>query len=927
VDTITFGDKKAVVADVPFSGISSFVSEVEEGDLARYVEPNVLFETDLVPNDLGWSKQWGLRRVEADYAWNTTTGGEIIVAVVDTGIDYTHPDLAPNYVALGFNWLKNNTDPKDDAGHGTHCAGIIGAVLNNILGVAGVSQVRIMAEKFLDSSGRGSSSNAAKAVIHAVDQGAKIISCSFGGDDEAPLFHEAAQYAWDHGALILAAAGNNGWNLPHYPSGYAEVISVAATDQADVCAAWSNWGETIEVAAPGVEIYSTTPTYPVAMSIEESYDNMSGTSMACPHVSGIAALVWSQFPNYTNQEVRMQLRQTAHDLGEPGFDFHYGYGRVNARRAVEGLQDHDLSVYDLETPKALLPSEEGTITLTITNFGRCNETNVTVEYYADGILFDTALIHFIEELGGFATVNATWLAPTSEGTYEIGVYIVPVVNETVTWNNEASKSVLVRTPRTFRVPEDYSTIKEAVGMSLSGWGDKIVVASGTYYEHMTINKDDLTIVGENPETTIIDANYTTWLWQPLPPPWPGIVRGYPALRITADNVNISHLTVQRSVQGIEIVEGSGLVLRNVSLIDNIYSFGFYSYNSEEMSNYMHDIDTSNTVDGRPIYYWINEEDRTVPLDAGYIAAVGCRNITMKDLELTNNHQGILAAYCQDLAIENVTASVNRHAIDVFHSSRVSIKDNTIKEAPLGGIIVAWCEGSSIADNRIETNFTRAFAFRGIDLRFSSGTTIFNNTITMANNFTRGGDGVGWGIYVDCSDNVTITENRVSGMGDSVLIDWIDVGANEIGMNLCGANGLTIEQNTLENLSWVGIQISQHSFLGDYWRLWGFSNNIIRNNTIIDVGCLLMEIGYGIYFYDNDDAGEMMNNTICENTVKISINAIWGGYHRCGSSNTTVYYHNNFINNTFDLIGAFGNVTLPWNARTRQDVTDWAILHM
>ena len=282
VDSVSIGDEIiAIVSDIPLSAVSSFVMEVQDSDLSKYIEPNMKFQACFVPNDPYWSYQWGPRIIEADSAWDTTIGdSSVLVAVVDTGIDWDHPDLAANYVALGYDWVNNDTDPMDDEGHGTHCAGIIAAVINNSIGIAGLAQTQIMAEKGLDEYGSGYAADLANAIVHAVDQGANILSNSWGGYGESALIHEAVMYARDHGVLVIAAAGNGATSTKLYPAGYDEVIAVTATDQGDNPASFTNFGDWVELAAPGVNIYSTV--------WDDSYAYKSGTSMSTPHVAGVS---------------------------------------------------------------------------------------------------------------------------------------------------------------------------------------------------------------------------------------------------------------------------------------------------------------------------------------------------------------------------------------------------------------------------------------------------------------------------------------------------------------------------------------------------------------------------------------------------------------------------------------------------------------
>jgi thermitase len=316
-----------LLVSVPTSNVLGLLREIADNDDVEYLEPNWKFHTDTAPNDPGWINQWGPEKIEADTAWNTRKGGNVaLVAVVDTGIDYNHRDLRANYVALGYDWVNDDADPMDDNGHGTHVAGIIAATMNNSLGIAGLAQVQVMAEKGFSYNGMGYSDDLANAIIHAANQGARIISCSWGSDEESQLIRNAIKYATRKGALVIAAAGNSGTNTKHYPAAYPEVIAVTATDENDNPAAFTTYGDWVDLAAPGTSIYSTY--------LWNSYVSMSGTSMACPHVTGVAALVWSQYPMMTAEQVRSQLLNTADDLGEPGVDVFYGYGRVNARKAV-----------------------------------------------------------------------------------------------------------------------------------------------------------------------------------------------------------------------------------------------------------------------------------------------------------------------------------------------------------------------------------------------------------------------------------------------------------------------------------------------------------------------------------------------------------------------------------------------------------------
>jgi len=511
----------AVVADIPMDAVSSFTEQMSMNPFVRYVEPNMKRRALFEPNDPYWGLQWGPKKIEANWAWNKTLGSsDIIVAVVDTGIDYNHPDLAGNYVNLGYDWVNNDPYPLDDFGHGTHCAGIIAAVINNSVGIAGLAQVKIMAEKVLDYSGLGFDDWVANGIIHAVEQGADIISMSLGGYGSSKLLHEAVKYAYDNGVLLVAAAGNDNITLKSYPAAYEEVIAVAATDQNDMKAYFSNWGNWIELAAPGVDIYSTMPTYHVTLNdypygYSMNYDFMSGTSMACPHVAGVAALVWSIYPEAASNWVRTQLRYTAKDLGDPGFDEFYGYGRIDAKKAVEQEPpDHDLLIFDINRPQYVKLEEPTVFNVTVLNFGASDEPNIEVRLLANDTQVDSMVIDSLQKYTS-TTVGLTW-TPSETGIYNVTYYIVPISNETLIENNQITELLNVVLPpsetKWMLLEEDPD---EGYGCNLkaiySQTSSAIVYFKVEYYRNwMTIEDIDTGILidaDQDPTTGLPDRTY------------------------------------------------------------------------------------------------------------------------------------------------------------------------------------------------------------------------------------------------------------------------------------------------------------------------------------------------------------------------------------------------------------------------------------
>lgn len=326
------------------------------------VEPDYVVTASVQPNDPGFPQLWGLRNaadhdIDADEAWDRSTGSSVLVAVVDTGIDYNHLDLRTNmwrnpgevpgdridndgngYIddVHGVNIIgPNRGDPMDDMWHGTHIAGTIGAKGNNGIGVVGVCwNIRLMACKFLNAGGSGYTSDAVTAIQYAVNQGARIINNSWGGSGYNDSLRAAISAAGDRGVLVVCAAGNDRRDtdiVPNYPSGYNlnNIVSVAATTSSDTRAFFSNWGlSSVDLGAPGLDVLSTAPN--------GSYRLASGTSMASPHVAGTGALLWSVDSALPLATVRQRLIET----GDPVAALRgitVSGRRLNARHALDGI--------------------------------------------------------------------------------------------------------------------------------------------------------------------------------------------------------------------------------------------------------------------------------------------------------------------------------------------------------------------------------------------------------------------------------------------------------------------------------------------------------------------------------------------------------------------------------------------------------------
>jgi len=514
----------------------------------EYAQLNHIVSINLTPNDPLYSQQWALPKIDAPVAWDISIGSsEVIVAVLDTGVDYNHRDLDNNmwvneaelngtpgvdddgngYVddIYGYDFCTHggetrDSDPIDDHGHGTHCSGIIAAEGNNGLDISGVCwNTKIMALKFIAASGSGKVSDAAAAIYYAVDNGADVLSNSYGGDEYFQPLKDAIDYAYSQGVMIVAAAGNDDSDDPDiYPANYEHVISVAATDSGDEKASFSNYGDWIDISAPGVDILSLRAS---GTSMGDPYDNYttkeSGTSMACPYVAGVAALIMSNYPEASIDDITIRLLGSTDDISaqNPSYTSLLGSGRLNAYKALlsffDGVVHLDRDIYSCDdivsiklrdadlagqgTQQVILTSDGGdeeTVTLIRDvsrpwNFTNSISTSADLVSVEDGLLqishgqiITASYYDSVDSSGNPATVYAT-AATDCQGPMVLDVELVCVFSRRarVRFETDEPTTAIIRGGLTCSEP--YSITGEDHELSTSHTIELIGLESKTEY--------------------------------------------------------------------------------------------------------------------------------------------------------------------------------------------------------------------------------------------------------------------------------------------------------------------------------------------------------------------------------------------------------------------------------------------------------------
>lgn len=324
--------QRIYIVEIPEGGdIDSFIQELAQNDFVDYAQEDKINQLLAIPNDPLWNELWGMQKVGAPEAWDVSLGDDIVVAVVDTGVDYNHPDISSNMWRgvnneFGRDFSDDDDDPMDYQGHGSHVAGTIAALVNNSTGVVGLApNAKIMAIKVFPNA---FDQVIARAMKWAVDNGAKILNNSWGPTGRQPtnqVLEDAIDYVNSKGAICVFAAGNSNDDTQFYsPANMESVITVGAIDRNDDRASFSNWGSPVDVSAPGVDILSLKHK-------TSSYLRLSGTSMAAPHVAGLAALYLRANQAATFMQVKSAIEDAVDSIQT---DRPVGKGRINAAKTL-----------------------------------------------------------------------------------------------------------------------------------------------------------------------------------------------------------------------------------------------------------------------------------------------------------------------------------------------------------------------------------------------------------------------------------------------------------------------------------------------------------------------------------------------------------------------------------------------------------------
>jgi serine protease len=511
----------------------------------EYAEPNYIAHEFMTPNDPYYTYQWHMPLIKMPQAWDQSTGSGVVVAVVDCGVAYENygvyaqaPDLAGTSFVPGWDFVNNDSHPDDDCAHGTHVAGTIAQTTNNGLGVTGVAfNCSIMPVKVLDASGSGSYTAIANGITFAADNGAKVINMSLGGPSSSSTLQNAVIYAYNKGVTIVCAAGNAGTSAPQYPAAYTQCISVSAVRYDKTYTYYTSYGSTIDICAPGgdVTVDQNGDGY-VDGVLQQTHNGTNyttfgyyfyeGTSMACPHVAGVAALVIAKAGGTLSPDaVRAALQNTAQDLGSPGWDQYYGYGLVDANAALLSIGNNPPVAAFSGTPT----SGNAPLTVAFTDASTNNPTSWSWTFGDGGTSTAKNPSHTYTSAGTY-TVSLTATNAYGSNTLTRTGYITvstpptnpPVANFSGTPTSGTAPLTVQFTDASTNTPTSWSWTFGDGGTSTAQNPSHTYAAEGTYtvsltatnaYGSNTMTKTGYITVTPPPSSQcddFADGNYTGW---------------------------------------------------------------------------------------------------------------------------------------------------------------------------------------------------------------------------------------------------------------------------------------------------------------------------------------------------------------------------------------------------------------------------------
>ena len=978
--------------------IFTVLNEFKNNPYVEFAEPNYLAYTTFIPNDPRYHEQWAHQNTQAEMGWDLEQGDtNVTIAIIDTGVDYTHQDLHENiypemydfveinivdYENAGLNlvagedYLFEDSDPMDFNGHGTHCAGIAAARGNNEIGIAGVNLFsNIMAvragfeinHQYLGSLGSLEYDDIAQAIIFAVDNGADIISMSFGGPADELLVKPAIDYAYDAGVILVAAAGNSNTDSKSYPAGFDEVIAVSSTAQDDSKAYYSNYGDWIDVAAPGGDqnkdtmIISSVPLTGGALCDPSGYRFLQGTSMACPYVAGLSALILSKNHSLSNKMVKSILINTVDEVDSI---CDIGAGRVNVYQAI--IRKPALATLN-ELQMGL--DVTGIIEITGTAWGE-SFISYTVQYSRGGenchwyqIAESTTSIEN-DVLTSWDTNNIIdgWYFLRLKLICDDGIYYDTIE---VVVNNEYNLFLVDDDG----LAGDYTIVQEAVRNA--GNGDSVFVYNGFYNESITIERS-ISLIGEDINNTILSGERENG-------EWPEDI----IIHINSDNVTINDFSIIDFFSyGIALYShsknnllsnnkilgglGGGIILdtsNNNMIINNIISSS-YSYNNIQLysshsnilsgnilsnsdqiglalsysnnniiinnsinsssglwildssnnlldnnvltgggikilghtiSHYVNKVYLTNTVNGKTIYYFLNETSLSIPSNAGQIILVNCSNCVISDYAIENVETGFEIAFSNNILIINNSIIDTNLAIHLAYSDNISIHENYIIENVYGivleksynsniisrntisniewaGIICLYSSNNTISENTIDSSYV------AIEMAFSNNTELFRNTIR---------DCI-FGILFEYSSYNSIFENQIINCKFGIIMRSYDVDHSWYNQ---------LRKNELHNCGLIVDGID----------LLDFYQDIDTSNTVN---------GKPIYYYSDESDIQIQTNAgqvilvNCNNfTIKnLILKNCTEGIHIAYSNNTLIA-SNDIRNNVHSAITIFASTNI------------------